>query len=66
MNTNKIMALAYMVSGVALIVFFGGQLIIQLLGMIAGFYMIWQGFLMLNNPMVMHAAFRNFSQNKFK
>lgn len=66
MNMNKFMAFVYMVSGFALIIVFGGQLIIQLLGMIAGFYMIWRGFLMLNNPIIVHGAFRNFTQDKFR
>lgn len=66
MNMNKIMAFLYMVSGFALIIVFGGKLIIQLLGMMAGFYMIWRGFLMLNNPMIINATFKNFTQDRFK
>lgn len=63
---NKFLGFLYTVCGFALIIIFGGKLIIQLLGMIVGFYMVWRGLLMLNKPMIMHATFRNFTQDKFK
>lgn len=66
MNINKILASAYMISGFLLIIVFGGKLIVQLFGMIAGFYMIWRGFSMLNGSMFVNSTFKSFTQNKFK
>lgn len=69
MNRSTVRALTaffYIVCGFALVVIFGGKLIVQLLGIMIGFYMIWQGVAMLSTPMAFNATFRDFTQNKFK
>ena len=66
MNMKKILAAFYIIAGIALILIFGGQLILQLLGMMAGFYMIWRGLLMLNKPMFFNANFKAFTNDRFK
>lgn len=66
MSMQKIFAGLYIVTGIVLVVVFGGKLILQLLGMMVGFYMIWRGLLLLNKPMFFNANFRSFANDRFE
>ena len=65
MNMQKIVAVFYIAIGIAMIIVFGGKLLLQLLGILAGLYMIWQG-VSLQRSMFFNANFKNFSDDRFK
>lgn len=64
MDPKKITALLYMLSGVFLIIFFGGKLLLQLLGVLAGVLMIRQGMIMLSAGSMFQSYFRTFTYDR--
>ncbi len=66
MTMQKLFACFYIVCGIALVIYFGGSLIVQILGIMVGLFMIKQGFASLRTPMFFKADFRSFTNDKFK
>lgn len=64
MNPKKITAYLYILSGLFLIIFFGGKLLIQLLGVLAGVLMVRHGAMMLSVGSMFQSYFRTFTYDK--
>lgn len=65
MNIQKLSGYGYIVAGLFIIMFFGGALILQLLGVLAGLFMIHHGFTILNSQRFFRSYFRSFTDIKF-
>ena len=64
MNPKKITAYLYMLSGVFLVIFFGGTLLLQLLGVLSGLLMIRHGAMMLSVGPMFQSYFRTFTYDR--
>lgn len=66
MNIEKLSGYGYILAGLFLITFFGGALILQLAGVVAGLFMIHHGFMIIKNQRFFRSYFRSFTDIKFK
>ena len=66
MDIQKLSGYGYILAGLFMIMFFGGALILQLLGVLAGLFMIHHGFTVLNSNRFFRSHFKSFTDIKFR
>lgn len=66
MNLNMIAGYAWIALGLFCLVFFGGKLLLQLLGLIAGISLIFRGLQILAFDRAVYRYSRHYFENNFK
>ncbi|MBM17724.1 MAG: hypothetical protein CL947_01490 [Epsilonproteobacteria bacterium] len=66
MNFEKLSGYGYMLAGLFIIIFFGGALILQLLGVLAGLLMIHHGYMMVRNQQFFRSYFNVFFNDRYR